>query len=116
MFVPRAVRLKGVREPERNKSERPAKRARIGNGPEQSKTPDADLGSTQKEADPNVTKPVEKGPATKAAAPEYLAKLISGIELLFTDYAHQDKASAAWLKSHYRDVEGESKCTLVSFA
>jgi hypothetical protein len=112
MFVPRAVRLKGMREADRNKSERPTKRVRIENGPEQLKTSDAAARSTPQEADINLNRPVNKESAPKTATPEYLGKLVCGIELLFTDYAHQDKASADWLKSHYREVEGESGCTL----
>lgn len=117
MFVPRAVRLKGVREPDRTKIERPRKKARVQSELDDSasiKIPDAAPASTEKEVDTNVTKSVDKVASHKSTSPEYLGKLLSGVELLFTDYAHQDKAGADWLKGHYRDVEGESNCELLS--
>lgn len=53
-----------------------------------------------------------KGPrfTTKPITTEYIAQLAAGIELIFTDYAHQEQERAEWLKKHYRTVDGKEKC------
>ena len=41
---------------------------------------------------------------------EYLEQLVCGIELVFTDYAHQDDEGRAWLKKYGRILHGNSGC------
>ena len=41
---------------------------------------------------------------------EYLEQLVCGIELVFTDYAHQDDEGRAWLKKYGRILHGDSGC------
>jgi hypothetical protein len=112
MFVPRALRSKGVRERDRNKSERPIKKARAEAATAESKSSDAAPVPGQSNTDTNLKKPAPKLSTTTTVTPEYLSYLVCGIELLFTDYAHQDETTSQWLQAHYREVEGESKCTL----
>jgi len=83
MFVPRALRLQGVHE-------------------------------VQRSTEVTVTaKPKPRGPrfTTRPVTPEYVAQLAAGIELIFTDYAHQEERRAEWLQKRYRRVDGEEKCT-----
>jgi hypothetical protein len=110
MFVPRALRLKGVKEQERPQKERPAKKRRIAtDASEVTETDD----SNTKASDASVKRPEETRSTAPAVKPDYLAQLVSGVELLFTDYAHQDPDGAEWLLRHYRDVEGQPKCMWV---
>jgi hypothetical protein len=113
MFVPRALRLKGVREPQKAPKARtePSQEAVI-----------EDVTATLRKTSTSDTSPQAKQiNSTKACsgprftAPkvdeDYLDKLLCGIELLFTDYAHQHEDGKRWLEKHYR-VVGEGKCTL----
>jgi hypothetical protein len=60
-------------------------------------------------------KPVPRGPrfTVKPITPEYIAQLASGIDLIFSDYAHQEEGRSKWLQERYRTVDGEEKCTLL---
>jgi hypothetical protein len=42
--------------------------------------------------------------------PEYIAQLATGVELIFSDYAHQEQERSRWLQERYRTVNGEGKC------
>lgn len=42
--------------------------------------------------------------------PEFLAQLITGMEMIFSDYAHQHGSAANWLKARHRTVDGEQNC------
>lgn len=122
MFVPRALRLKGVRERQRPKAakaqaEPPADRMDICNqdalveAMERTRTSTASP-APRHEIDPKAT---NRGPrfTSKPVTPEYLAQLAAGIELIFTDYAHQEETRTKWLQSHYRTVDGDEKCRFV---
>lgn len=37
---------------------------------------------------------------------EYLGFLTAGVELIFTDYAMQSEEGDAWLRKHYRNLDG----------
>lgn len=116
MFVPRALRLKGIKE---------IKKKPV---PDQTKTASATGSSLRERAEqasqePNEvpattlsklqelvseTKPAVSANSNLTTLPitaEYLGQLVAGIELLFTDYAHQAKDSAAWLQKHYRTIK-----------
>lgn len=120
MFVPRALRLKGVREPQRPKAtkaraEPAADRLEISNqdtlveAMERTRTSTASPAPPHEPIDPKAT---NRGPrfTSKPVTPEYLGQLAAGIELIFTDYAHQEKTRAKWLQSRYRTVDGEDNC------
>jgi hypothetical protein len=101
MFVPRALRLKGVKEA--NKTSKPA----------------AENRSKPAGDDDVVTAAIQKGSvrgpkfAPVDVSPEYMAQLAAGIELIFTDYAYQHAESAEWLQKFYRTVDGEDRCKLL---
>ncbi|KAG9185493.1 hypothetical protein G6011_08037 [Alternaria panax] len=114
MFVPRALRLKGIREKPRPKPARTPSTA-----PAEGDHDDALVEAMQKTStnsrtntpelmEPKAAKP---GPrfTTKPVTPEYIGQLAAGIELLFTDYAHQEAERARWLQDHYRTVDGQEK-------
>lgn len=115
MFVPRALRLKGVREkPRPNTSNPPANNA-------QSDHEEALVEAMQKTSTNSPTyqpeeqiepKPIKSGPrfTTRPVTAEYIAQLAAGIELIFTDYAHHEEERAKWLQDRYRTVDGEGKC------
>lgn len=94
MFVPRALRLKGVQEPQRPRTAKAA----------------PDLTPPPLQTD---TKHGSRGPifTTKPVTPDYVAQLAAGIELIFSDYAHQEVVRSEWLQARYRRVDGEDKCT-----
>ena len=115
MFVPRALRLKGVREKSRpNTSQPPTSNAEpnqdealvkaMQNTSTSSPTPQPEEQIEQKA--------IKSGPrfTTKPVTPEYVAQLAAGIELIFTDYAHQDEERAKWLRERYRKIDGEENC------
>ncbi|KAF2689354.1 hypothetical protein K458DRAFT_384005 [Lentithecium fluviatile CBS 122367] len=116
MFVPRALRLKGVKESQKSKKEQPAQVAAQGaeissedalvTAMQQTST--TSPATLNEQVDP---KSVTRGPrfTTTPITPEYIAQLTAGIELIFTDYAHQNLASAKWLRERYRTVNGEEK-------
>lgn len=121
MFVPRALRLKGVREPQRPKAANATVRPRIDSGPKDPRNQDDALvyamqktSTTSPAPEPEQTHPkMIKGPrfTTKPVTPEYIAQLAAGIDLIFTDYAHQEEGRNTWLRSHYRTLNCEEKCT-----
>lgn len=119
MFVPRALRLQGVKETEKRK--RPPKKS---SGVAETASDDALVQAMQQTttnsaapspaAQPEIHSPSsivsrETQPATTTASPEFLAQLVAGIELIFADYAHQDKDGAQWLQERYRTVDAEGK-------
>ncbi|KAF2794096.1 hypothetical protein K505DRAFT_275789 [Melanomma pulvis-pyrius CBS 109.77] len=107
MFVPRALRLKGVREPKRVR--KPTAHAHVDEvAATLEKTSISHSSPQSRQID---SKKAFSGPrfTTPPITPEFLEKLLCGIELLFTDYAHQDKDRLAWLEKHYRVVDGEEK-------
>ncbi|KAF2851041.1 hypothetical protein T440DRAFT_468164 [Plenodomus tracheiphilus IPT5] len=115
MFVPRSLRLKGVREAPRPRAAKVTPRAPADgrNDPE-----DALVEAMQKtstgtsspvpEAMQLRAKAAERGSnfTTKPVTPEYLGQLAAGLELIFSDYAHHEERRAAWLHERYRTVEG----------
>ena len=115
MFVPRALRLKGLKETQKYKK---ATKASTVHG-----TTSSDDGLVEAMQNTSTTSPVppneqtESKPAargtnstTAPVTPEYIAQLAAGIELIFTDYAHRHPESARWLAKYYRKIEGEEKC------
>lgn len=118
MFIPRALRLKGVKErPKETTSasgERPAKKARIKISPGA-----IDEANTSRELDQqeqNDTRPA-RGPTftTPQVTHEFLGWLVAGMEMIFSDYAYQAEEGAAWLEKHYREVDREGKCKTFHF-
>jgi hypothetical protein len=119
MFVPRALRLKGVKEQPWPKPSKPppAEKSKASND---DALVDAMEGistnspvSQQDQTDPQV---VTRGPrfTVKPITPEYLAQVVAGVELIFSDYAQHEELRATWLQQRYRTVEGEGKCTWIS--
>lgn len=119
MFVPRALRLKGVKENQRRKPTQPVESTGSETASEdalvnamQNATTDlaapspAVLSEDHMEGVKVSKKP--KQDATKAS-PEYLAQLVAGVELIFTDHAHQDRDGSKWLEERYRAVDGGEK-------
>jgi hypothetical protein len=120
MFVPRAVRLKGVKETTRPKI------AKVPAKPQVSKDEANKDALVEAMSETSVNSPIPqqeaasdtpaptRGPrfTTKPATPEYISQLAAGIELIFTDYAHQEKERSKWLKDRYRVVDGEESCKL----
>lgn len=123
MFVPRALRLKGVHETQRPKPAKPPSEPLAGKHElsaddalveAMGKTSTTSPAPQEEHIDP---KAIKHGPrfTTKPVTPEYIAQLAAGIELIFTDYAHQDEKRAKWLQDHYRAVGEEEKCKSVLF-
>jgi hypothetical protein len=118
MFVPRAVRLKGVKEPPRPRLSKPS--------PEPISKDDTDSrdGLVEAMGDASMDSPApqqdvasdapapSRGPrfTTKPVTPEYVSQLAAGIELIFTDYAHQEEERSRWLKNRYRVIDGDENC------
>ncbi|KAK7183882.1 hypothetical protein PSPO01_10218 [Paraphaeosphaeria sporulosa] len=118
MFVPRALRLKGVKEAQKRKPNQPQRPDSIEVSSDDGLVQAMQNASTDSAAPSPAAQMegvIETAKDTKSAKPstttansEYLAQLVSGIELIFTDYAHQDKLGAKWLDERYRTVdEGE---------
>jgi len=119
MFVPRAVRLKGVKEPQRPKVVNGAEKPRPSKVEANSK--DA-LAQAMGETSMNSPAPPQdtasdtaaptRGPrfTVKPITPEYIAQLAAGVELIFTDYAHQEQQRLRWLRDRYRVIDGEENC------
>jgi hypothetical protein len=120
MFVPRAVRLKGVKEASRPKAAKPSTRPHTSKDETNSKDALVEaMGETsmnspvpQLDTASDATVPA-RGPrfTTKPVTPEYIAQLAAGVELIFTDYAHQEEERSRWLRARYRVVDGEENCT-----
>ncbi|KAF2277666.1 uncharacterized protein EI97DRAFT_375139 [Westerdykella ornata] len=109
MFVPRVLRLKGTNEKAREATRRPPRTpvTEFAAQPDQNADSPSSAGPLETEAESHQAK--TKQSTEPASSPEYLAQLIAGIELIFTDYAHQDPESVQWLQERYRVVEGEEK-------
>ncbi|KAF1929223.1 uncharacterized protein M421DRAFT_134645 [Didymella exigua CBS 183.55] len=116
MFIPRAVRLKGVKESIRPKVSKPSAESQTGKDSTNSKdglveaTSDTSMNSPAPQQDTASDAPAPtRGPrfTTKPITAEYIAQLAAGIELIFTDYAHQENERSRWLKNRYRVVDGE---------
>ncbi|EUC43197.1 hypothetical protein COCMIDRAFT_38804 [Bipolaris oryzae ATCC 44560] len=114
MFVPRALRLKGVREKPRPNTSNPS----VSNA--ETDRDEALVKAMQNTRTTSLTpqpeeqvdqKAAKSGPrfTVKPVTPEYIAQLAAGIELIFTDYAHQEEERAQWLRDRYRTVDGEEK-------
>jgi hypothetical protein len=116
MFVPRALRLKGVKEKPRPK----ITKAPSAPAASEDKHDDALVEAMQNTSTKSPTyqpekidpKAIKSGPrfTTKPITPEYIAQLAAGIELVFSDYAHQEESRAKGLRDHYRTVDGEENC------
>lgn len=114
MFVPRSLRLKGVKEPPKKEPEQRGEASTSSNANVETPNVATQINSTflqpgdQTKGPENTT----KGPkfTIPLATPEYLAQLAAGVELIFTDYAHQHPEHANWLRERYRTVEGEENC------
>lgn len=123
MFVPRAVRLKGVKEAQRPKVAKPL--AQTQTSKDETNSKDA-LVEAMGEASMNSPAPNQdtasdaaaptRGPrfTTKPVTPEYIAQIAAGIELIFTDYAHQEAERSRWLRRRYRVVDNEENCRQTS--
>lgn len=123
MFVPRVVRLKGVKESRRPKLKRPLANEPPGRDEVDSKDAlveamgETSMNSPGLQQEQTYQEAPTRGPrfTTKPITPEFIAQLAAGIELIFTDYAHQEKEGSKWLKNRYRVVDNESKCRLGSW-
>jgi hypothetical protein len=113
MFVPRALRLKGARE---TKPKLPKPLANVSERSDDDALVDAMQGISTDSSAPQEghiePKTVARGPkfTVKPVTPEYLAQLAAGIELIFSDYAHQEEVRANWLHQRYRTIDGEENC------
>lgn len=113
MFVPRAVRLKGIKEPQKaskTRAEPPKQEADIEGVTAALKITSTFHTSPQPEhidSQKAFTGPRFTAPKVDE---DYLEKLLCGIQLLFTDYAHQCEDGKRWLETHYRVVDGEDQC------
>lgn len=123
MFVPRALRLKGIKESQKRKqqeigrAESAADTNAIKN--EELLVESMDKISTTSPApqpDEIDHQSITRGPrfTETPVTPESIAQLGAGVELIFTDYAHQHPESAKWLREHYRTIDGEDNCELVN--
>lgn len=120
MFVPRVVRLKGVKESQRPKLKRTLVKAPSGKDEVDSKDAlvqamgETSMNSPGPQQEQTHEEAPTRGPrfTTKPVTPEYIAQLAAGIELIFTDYAHQEKERSKWLKDRYRMVGDERNCRL----
>jgi hypothetical protein len=118
MFVPRALKLKGVRET-KPKLSKPL--VEVSERNKDDALVDAMQGISTNSPTPQEDhiepKTVTRGPrfTVKPVTPEYLAQLAAGIELIFSDYAHQEEVRANWLHQRYRTVDGEEKCTSLNY-
>ncbi|EAT76991.2 hypothetical protein SNOG_15616 [Parastagonospora nodorum SN15] len=96
MFVPRALRLKGVRETKPKPSKPPPE---VTQRRQDEALVDAMQGISTNSPTPQEEQIEPKatprgGPkfTVKAVTPEYLSQLVVGMELIFSDYAHQEEA------------------------
>jgi hypothetical protein len=120
MFVPRAVRLKGVKEAPRPKAAKPSTNQQASKDVTNSKDAlveamgETSMNSPAPQQDTASDAPAPtRGPrfTTKPVTAEYIAQLAAGIQLIFTDYAHQEESRASWLKERYREIDGEENCS-----
>jgi hypothetical protein len=103
MFVPRAVRLKGVKEPPRPRLSKPPAESQISKDDTNSRD-----GLVEAMGDASMDSPTPQ----QGVASEYISQLAAGIELIFTDYAHQEEDRSRWLKNRYRLVDGDANCEI----
>lgn len=117
MFIPRALRLKSVKEAQKRKPHKTAAASRPDEDALEQAIPktntDAVAASTttsyqEKQNDKRLDAKSSKSPHSTVSA-EYLAQLAAGVELIFTDYAHQDTESAQWLQYRYRTIDAGEK-------
>jgi hypothetical protein len=115
MFVPRALRLKGVREKQQPPRPNPPPAVESENTKDDALV-DAMQGISTNSPTPQQEqidlKVVARGPrfTVRPITPEYLAQLVAGVELIFSDYAHHEEVRAEWLQQRYRTVDGEENC------
>ena len=115
MFVPRALRLKGFKEPRRHKTPKPQSAEEAQTSKDDALV-DAMEGISTNSPEPHEhavdLEPIARGPrfTVKPITPEYLAQLAAGVELIFSDYAQQETERANWLQQRHRTVDGESNC------
>jgi hypothetical protein len=113
MFVPRALRLKGVREA-KPKPSKPLKDVTERNKDDAlvHAMQGISTNSPTLQEDHIEPRTVTRGPrfTVKPVTPEYLAQLAAGVELIFSDYAHQEEVRANWLHQRYRTVNEKEKC------
>ena len=69
--------------------------------------PLANPASTTRESEPPTKRPRIQ---SLDIDDEYLEQLVCGIELVFTDYAHQDDEGRAWLNKYGRMLHGDGGC------
>lgn len=113
MFIPRALRLKGVTERPRPKASQHPRRTDETNS-EKALTDAMEgisTGSPKPQEEPGDVD-MGRGPrfTTRPVTSEYLAQLVAGMELIFSDYAHQEEERCMWLQKRYRTVDGEENC------
>ena len=117
MFVPRAVRLKGVKEVRQSRiTTAPPKSPKCTGGVDHE---DALVEAMKKTSTNSPAPQLEKidsrtgpGITTAQATREFVAQLAAGIELIFTDYALQEDSRVTWLERHYRTLPEGDRCTL----
>lgn len=114
MFVPRALRLKGVRETKPKPSKPPPE---VTQRRQDEALVDAMQGISTNSPTPQEEQIEPKAPprggpkfTVKAITPEYLLQLVVGMELIFSDYAHQEEVRADWLQQRYRAVDEGEYC------
>jgi hypothetical protein len=113
MFVPRALRLKGVKEtqkPKTTETKAPEPATISDTNSKKETNVEAAHGTSVTSATP--AKANTRGPRFNFApiTPEYMAQLATGVDLILTDYAHQEPEAAKWLRGRYRTVDGEDEC------
>lgn len=118
MFVPRALRLKGIKEAKRKGGDPVSAKTSTGNASHQENAlvqamQKASTAASVPEHQDGSTERLTRGPrfTMKPVTELYVAQLAAGVELIFTDYAHQEEARSKWLEQHYRTIEGGDKCT-----
>lgn len=124
MFVPRAVRLKGVKETQRPRIARPLAKPQLSKDETNSKDAlveamgetSMDSPAAQQETTSDAVAHV-RGPrfTSRPITPEFIAQLAAGIELIFTDYAHQEEERSSWLRDRFRVVDGEKNCRSILY-
>ncbi|KAJ4297502.1 hypothetical protein N0V90_005394 [Kalmusia sp. IMI 367209] len=118
MFVPRALRLKGVKEIQKRKPDKShnpgaievASDDALVHAMQKTSTKSATTSpAPQQEVDAMQGVSKSSKPTTTPMPSDYLAQLAAGVELIFTDYAHQNPSSARWLQERYRAVDTKEK-------
>ena len=117
MFIPRAVRLKNTTSTGRKST------AHTKPTNKNARNPGLESGAASSGIDSKHAPPVDdhkdtnptiaKSPSLPTLKLDYVGQLLHGVELIFTDYAHQDPSGANWLETHYRVIDGEERCKLI---